>query len=144
MTGTRIHNIYRGMKARCYIKTSKHYNRYGGRGIKICDEWLEDFMNFYKWAINNGYREDLTIDRIDNNKDYSPSNCRWTTRKQQVNNTSRNIVVTVGGETHTIAEWSETTGIHRSTLVSRYLKKRSPEDFLKEADKRFGRKVIND
>jgi hypothetical protein len=75
------------MKERCYNKTSPRYEDWGGRGITICDEWLEDFINFYNWSIENGYEEGLSIDRIDNDKNYTPNNCRWVT--QYVQNLNR-------------------------------------------------------
>jgi hypothetical protein len=107
------------MKDRCRYKTNDNYERYGGRGIRVCEEWLADYINFYNWAINNGYKEGLTLDRIDSNKNYEPDNCRWATYKEQANNTRRNNFITYNGETHTLTEWAEKLGIKRSTLNTR-------------------------
>ena len=121
-THNRIYNIYRGMKNRCYNKNDYHYKWYGEKGIKICDKWLNNFMDFYNWSLENGYKNDLSIDRIDSNKDYCPENCKWSTQKQQNNNRNRCVKITINNETHTIAEWSEISGVHRKA-ISRKLKK---------------------
>ena len=107
------------MKSRCYRKTCPNYHRYGGRGITICDDWLDDFMNFYNWSMENGYSDELSIDRIDNNKGYSPSNCRWSSAKEQANNTRSTIFLTYNGETKSASEWSKIIGISRDVLTRR-------------------------
>lgn len=122
---TRLSTIYRDMKKRCYNEKSPSYALYGGRGITICSEWLstdrshKGFNAFKTWAIAHGYAEGLTIDRIDNNKGYSPDNCRWATPKEQSNNRRNNVMITYRGETKTLKLWSETLGIDYSVLVRR-------------------------
>ena len=97
LTNTRIYREWRTMKERCYRPTHEYYDYYGGKGIRVCEEWKNNFNNFYEWAINNGYQNDLTIDRKDNSKDYCPENCRWVTFKEQANNRTNNIVVNYNG-----------------------------------------------
>jgi len=84
MTNTKLFGVWNGIKQRCYNPNSKSYKTYGDRGIKVCDEWRDDFMTFHNWAIANGYKEGLTIDRIDNDGDYEPNNCRWITLQENV------------------------------------------------------------
>ncbi len=130
MTSSRLYVIWNGMKTRCYTKSSGEYKHYGAKGIKICDEWHYNFPAFYTWAIDNGYSDNLTIDRIDYNGDYEPKNCRWVGYIQQANNRSDNILLTHNGETHTIAEWSRITGIGTATLQYRKYQKWSDDKIL--------------
>ncbi len=107
------------MKYRCYNPKSQYYYRYGARDIKVCDEWLNDFKAFYDWSMANGYRDNLTIDRIDVNGNYEPSNCRWVSQKMQQNNRSNNRLITYNNETHTISEWAEICNISQACLRHR-------------------------
>ena len=120
LSKTRLYHIYLGIKARCYNPKNECYRIYGGRGITMCDDWKNDFLSFYNWAINNGHREDLSIDRIDVNGNYEPNNCRWATPKEQSNNTRRCIYVTYNNETHTITEWARFFGIDEEVIRTRY------------------------
>lgn len=117
---SRLYRIHHLMICRCYTESTSNYDRYGGRGITVCDNWKNDFMNFYRWAIGNGYREDLTLDRIDNDGNYCPENCRWVTKKEQSNNMSTNFIISYGGETMTLTQWAEKIGIDRRTLGKRF------------------------
>lgn len=119
MSKTRIYHTWQDMKSRCYRKNNKDYGLYGGRGISVCDEWKNSFQIFHEWAIANGYSEESTIDRIDSNGNYEPSNCRWVSQKQQCNNISRNHLLTFEGVTRTMAEWAEIKGIPYTTLRAR-------------------------
>lgn len=117
----RVYRIYHNMKSRCYLPTFSRYEYYGGRGIKICKEWLgkKGFDNFYNWAMANGYADNLSIDRIDNNGDYSPTNCRWVTQLEQNNNSRKNHYITYNGETKSVSEWARIYNIHRCVLNNR-------------------------
>lgn len=119
MKGTRLYKIWGGIKTRCLNCNDAHYKDYLGRGITICDEWKNSFENFRDWAMSNGYREDLTIDRIDVNGNYEPSNCRWATQEEQQNNKRTNHLITFDGKTQNIKKWSIETGIRSSTIGER-------------------------
>lgn len=116
---TRLYKIWSDMKARCSNPNEISYPNYGGRGISVDSVWMDNFEEFYKWAMLNGYSDNLSIDRIDGSKDYSPQNCRWATRKEQANNTRRNFNISFNGETHTLSEWSEIVGIRAGTIRER-------------------------
>lgn len=107
MKGTRLYSVWNGMKDRCFNPNAPKYKSYGARGIKVCDEWRSDFLNFHTWAMNNGYSNGLSIDRIDVNGDYEPSNCRWATNKEQSRNKQNTIYYTINGVTKPFREWCE-------------------------------------
>lgn len=117
--GTRLYRIYRNMLSRCNNANSPSYLRYGKRGICVCEEWAQNFVSFKDWAYNNGYSDELTIDRIDNDGDYEPKNCRWVTTKDQALNTSRNRFISIGGTTKTLTEWCEIYSINYKTVQDR-------------------------
>lgn len=118
----RIRRILRGMKRRCYNSNSEDYYRYGARGIRICDEWLDNPVSFEEWALNNGYADNLTIDRIDENKDYCPENCRWISNEENARYKSTTHEIVVDGELHTGHEWSLILGIGRNR-INTYVRK---------------------
>ena len=118
----RLYRIWLNMKQRCNNPNNKDYAHYGNRGIKVCTEWENSFDSFRDWAIENGYAAELTLDRKNNDRGYCPDNCRWATRKEQVNNRSNNLTFTYKGITHTLAEWSEIYGINASTLHDRVMR----------------------
>lgn len=132
LTKTRIHRICTQMKTRCFNPKDEHYKDYGGRGITICDGWKDNFQAFYDWALSNGYEEHLTIDRIDVNGNYEPSNCRWATQKEQSNNKRTTPFITFNGVTKTLLEWSDITGIKYQTLFYRYKAGKTPVEILKK------------
>lgn len=116
---TRLFRIWTGIKTRCFNENDPAYKRYGGRGITMCDEWKNDFAKFRDWALSNGYTDELTCDRIDNDKGYSPDNCRWVTMKIQRRNTRRNRFLTINGETLTVSDWAERNGLDKDLILGR-------------------------
>ena len=115
----RLKSIYMDMKRRCYDSTREDFHRYGGRGIEICQNWLENPQSFEKWSLENGYSEELSIDRINNDGNYEPSNCRWTNHFVQANNRSNNNVLEYKGVSLTITQWAERLGVDRTTMYNR-------------------------
>lgn len=109
---TRIYKIWVSMRHRCYLKSDTNYYKYGARGIQVCDEWKNDFQTFYDWAMFHGYSDDLSLDRIDNDGNYCPENCRWTTRLVQANNTRRNQIIMYNGITQSLPDWCRTLNLN--------------------------------
>lgn len=105
MSRTSLYNAWHSMKARCLNKNNHNYSRYGMRGISVCDEWISSFEAFRDWAISNGYHEGLSLDRIDNDGNYSPENCRWVTTSIQNNNRGVSMNITYNGKTQNLSEW---------------------------------------
>ena len=114
----RLYQTWKNMRRRCYTPSNKRYAQYGGRGITICPEW-DDYAVFRSWAMSNGYRDDLTIDRIDVDKGYSPDNCRWVGAKIQANNMTRNRFITFRGKTMTLSQWAEELGLSYGVINHR-------------------------
>lgn len=120
MSGTRLYFEWQGMKGRCYNPHDPRYDRWGGRGITVCDEWRDSFEAFYEWSMSHGYAEDLMIDRIDNDMGYAPDNCRWATQIEQSRNRSSNINIRIGNSTRTLTEWCEIFQVNYKNVLSRY------------------------
>lgn len=112
----KLYRIWAGMNNRCTCKSNSSYERYGGRGIAVCDEWRNDFPLFCRWAKANGYRPEMQIDRIDNNGPYPPNNCRWVSRSVNCLNKRNSRFIVINGETKTISEWAETAGVDYGTF----------------------------
>ena len=118
LSGKRLYKIWLNMKSRCFNSNTPKFKNHGGRGITICKEWLS-FKAFYGWAITSGYRDDLTLDRINNNGDYSPENCRWATYAEQALNSRNNHLLTHKGKTQPMTLWADEIGMKFSTLHAR-------------------------
>lgn len=129
MSNTHIWHTYYAMLHRCNNQDDKRFKNYGGRGITVCDEWKNSFDNFLKWSMENGYEEHLQIDRIDNDGNYEPDNCRWVTRKENCRNRRSNIIVEYKGKQMTLIELSELTGINYGCLFRRY-KRGNRDEYL--------------
>lgn len=127
---TRLLHIYRKMKERCYNQNYSETQYYSQRGIIICDEWLNNYLAFKEWALTHGYADNLSIDRINNNKGYSPDNCRWSDNKTQSRNRRSNISITLHGQTKILVEWCEELCLPYSTIEMRLRRGWEPEKAL--------------
>lgn len=125
-----LHEIYTNMKTRCYNDKTEQYENYGGRGIIVCDEWLNSFKMFYDWAISNGYNKNLTLDRQNNDSNYNPNNCRWVNKTVQANNRRTNKILTVGKISDTMANWSRKSGTEYYKIQRRLKKGYSDIDAI--------------
>lgn len=125
--GTSVYSRWQAMKKRCYQVGTPGYENYGGRGIKVCDEWKNNPSAFCEWALANGFSEELTIDRIDVNGDYCPENCRWATKTEQARNKRNNRIIEYNGEKITLAEYSEITGVNQGSIDWRLNKSKMSE-----------------
>lgn len=128
-TGTRLYRIWKAIKTRCNNPNIQMSHVYYYKGIQYCDEW-EHYEPFKKWALENGYKDNLSIDRIDNDGNYEPSNCRWATRIQQANNTSVNVNLTYDNKTLTLSEWGRELNVPIETLSARHTRGYSVEQIL--------------
>lgn len=120
LSGSRLWHTYYGILSRCYDKRDKSYERYGGRGIKVCKEWRDSFESFVSWSMSSGYNDKLTIDRINNNGNYEPKNCKWSDDKEQARNRRSNSMIKLNGELMTLVELSEKMNIPYGTASTRY------------------------
>lgn len=116
----KLYRVWKAMRERCYREKAVSYPMYGGRGISVCEEWKHNYDSFYKWAMENGYKEGLSIDRINTNGNYEPSNCRWATPKEQARNTRKNVMIEINGTLKSLPEWCEDLGIPYDRVHGRY------------------------
>lgn len=119
MSDSRLYRIWAEIKQRCYNPKATSYENYGGRGIKMCNAWLDSFESFFEWSVANGYSDKLSIDRINSDGDYEPSNCRWADATTQANNTRSNRIISFNGKTLTVAQWAKELNVSDKLLRSR-------------------------
>lgn len=141
---TPMYKRWKGMKSRCYNPASDHYKNYGGRGITVCDRWLDQVMGYYNFIEDMGLPpfDNASIDRIDNDGDYTPENCRWATPKEQANNKRGNVDVAIDGDTKTIAEWASVSTIPYGTLYERLQLGWDEKDILSPDKSRAPKPII--
>ena len=134
-----LYKAWGSMKRRCYNPNAQQYHNYGARGITVCDEWRKSYKSFQTWALDNGWGRGLSLDRINNDGNYEPSNCRWTDHVMQGRNRRTNMLLTYKGETKTVAEWSEITGLYYTTLIERIRNGWSPEEVIETPKRAYNR-----
>lgn len=134
MSKTRLYTIWFFMRSRCNNPNKSSYKYYGGKGIKVCQEWddvnNDAFLKFYNWSVSNGYKDGLSLDRIDVDKNYEPSNCRWVEWAEQQRNKTNNYLISFDGKTQTLAEWAREVEINETTIKNRLNRNWSVEDAL--------------
>lgn len=128
---TQLYNVWKSMRGRCLRKSDKSYKNYGERGIGVCDEWQKSYQAFSDWSHANGYQHGLTIDRIDNDGNYEPANCRWITNRNQAKNRRTNNPIKINGITRLVTEWCDVMGVPRSTYFERVKNGQSPNQALR-------------
>lgn len=138
-----LYNTWRDMRHRCYNKNLRNFHRYGGRGITVCKEWQKDFNTFYNWAMSNGWKQGLTLERINNNGNYEPTNCCFVTRKQQAQNRSTCLYLEAFGEIKLLKDWFQDSRCvaSRSTVIRRLNLKWILEEALTTKPMKTGRNV---
>lgn len=130
----RLYRIWSAMRERCYRRNAQNYPAYGGRGITVCNEWKNDFLPFKTWALSHGYTGGLSIDRINPNGNYEPTNCRWVSAKRQQQNKRNNKRITVNGESLCVSEWADRLGVSASSLYQFAHRGGNLKDRIKELD----------
>lgn len=130
LSSTKLYNVWRGILTRCFNENNAAYKHYGGRGISVCDEWRDSFVAFYHWAISTGWKDGLSIDRVNNDAGYYPENCRWVAQKKQCNNRRTTRYVQIDNITKPLAEWCEMYGKKYKTVCNRLYSGWTPEEAL--------------
>lgn len=143
LSRTRIYRTYHGMISRCYNPKNDDYDHYGGRGITVCEDWLLNPKDFFKWALNNGYADDLTIERKDNEKGYSPDNCRFIPRADQAKNRRCSTLLTIDEKAQTLSDWAREAGIKQTTLSYRINCGMSPKEAISREVMRCNKSTRN-
>jgi hypothetical protein len=128
--GTHLASVRNGFIQRCYNAKDKGYKNWGGRGITVCDEWRTNAASFYNWALSSGYKQGLSLDRINNDGPYSPENCRWATQKEQCNNRRNSKLLTLNGVSQSPALWAKELKVNVATIYSRIYQNWTDEEIL--------------